>query len=267
MNHLYFFGELGYLINCILPNVGKLNEKTTIHCFEDYQFILAQYCKAKFITANFHSSIIRCCERGAMDKEYLSSKKNKYSFINLNSIADPKYLHMFDQYKNIPYPISSKPIKMINKSLLFNFRHRIHSAYGNLSKEFYEDLLRNFGDYHIYNCGNLEEIHKINTHNSSLIKFQDIPYIAQNCECCILPNSGLSSMIINCNPKKVIILLENEEHAKQYNHERIYIKNFDNLSNFNKKNNYNITPARLYIIENNKLKEEDFLELIDFVNS
>ena len=35
----------------------------------------------------------------------------------------------------------------------------------------------------------------------------------------------------------------------------------------NKTNNYNITPARLYIIENNKLKEEDFLELIDFINS
>jgi hypothetical protein len=269
MSNLFFFGELGYLINCILPNVGKLNEKTTIHCFEDYQFILAQYCKAKFITVNFHSSIIRCCERGAMDYQYLSKNKNKnkYSLVNLSSVAEPKFLHLFDDYKKIPYPISSKPINMINKSLLFNFRHRIHSAYGNLSKEFYEDLLKKFSDYHIYNCGNLEEIHKINIDNSSHIKFQDIPYIAQNCECCILPNSGLSSMIINCNPKKVVVLLENEEHARQYNHERIYIKNFDNLSNFNNSKNYNITPARLYIVENNKLKEEDLLELIDFINS
>jgi hypothetical protein len=74
-------------------------------------------------------------------------------------------------------------------------------------------------------------------------------------------------MIINCNPKKVVVLLENDEHAKQFNHESIYIKNFNIFSNFNRLNNYDIAPARLYIVDNNKLKEDDLLELIDFVNS
>ena len=166
---------------------------------------------------------------------------------------------------------------MINKSLLFNFRNRQHSAYGNLSKEFYENLLKKFEDYHIYNCGNPQEIHKINTNKTSHITFQNIPYIAQNCECCILPNSGLSSMIIKCKPKKIVILLEDDDHAKHNNHERIYIKNFENLSDFNdisqvtKSNQITqptpVTPARIYIVKNNKLKEEDLLELIDFINS
>jgi hypothetical protein len=257
MNHLYFFGELGYLINCILPNVSQLNEKTTIHCFEDYQFILAQYCKAKFITVNFHSSIVRSLARGNNDNEYLSKIESKNHPTNLNNIANTTTLFAFDKYKNIPYPISSNPIDMINKSILFNFRNRENSGYGNLSKEFYENLLTNFGNYHIYNCGKLEEIHPINTDNTSLIKFQDIPYVAQNCECCILTDSGLTSMIIKCNPKKVVILFENSEHTIHREHNKIYLKNIENFN----------TPTKMFFIKNNKLKEEDLLEIINFVNN
>jgi hypothetical protein len=256
MDHLYFFGELGYLINCILPQVGQLNDKVTIHCFEDYQFILAQYCKAKFKTINFYSSINRGLEKGHQDKHYLSSIKFKYTPKNLNSIAIPATLFIFNSYKNIPYPISSKPIAMNNKSILFNFRNRKDSPYGNLSKEFYENLLKNFEDYHIYNCGNIKEIHPINTDNTSLIKFQDIPYVAQNCECCILTDSGLTSMIIKCNPKKVIILFQNIKNMDEKNHKGIYLKNIENFN----------TPTKMYIVENNKLKEADLLDIIDFVN-
>jgi hypothetical protein len=256
MNNFYFFGELGYLINCILPNVDKLNDTDIIHCFEDYKFILAQYCKATFITVNFHSSIVRSLAIGNNDNEYLSKIESKNRPTNLNTIANTPTLFAFDKYKNIPYPISSKPIEMNNKSVFFNFRNRKDSVYGNLSKNFYEDLLKHFGDYHVYNCGNLEEIHKINIEDTSYIKFEDIPYVAQNCECCILTDSGLTSMIINCNPKKVVILFQNSREMDKKSHKGIYLKN---INNFN-------TPTRMYIVENNKLNEEDLLDLIDFVN-
>jgi hypothetical protein len=256
MDHLFFFGELGYLINCILPQADQLNDKVTIHCFEDYKFILSQYCKTNFKTINFYSSIKRGSANGHNDKEYLSTLKFKYPPRNLNIIANPNSLFIFNNYKNIPYPISSKPIEMNNKSILFNFRNRKNSTYGNLSKEFYEDLIKYFGDYHIYNCGNIKEIHKIDIEDTSYVNFQDIPYIAQNCECCILTDSGLTSMVIKCNPKKVVILFQNSKHMDEKNNKGIYLKN---IANFD-------TPTQMYLVENNKLNEEDLLDLIDFVN-
>ena len=64
-------------------------------------------------------------------------------------------------------------------------------------------------------------------------------------------------MIIKCNPKKVVILFENSEHTIHREHNKIYLKNIENFN----------TPTKMFFIKNNKLKEEDLLEIINFVNN
>ena len=252
MREYQFFGELGYLINCILPNVEKIEDNTKIYCFENYRFILNQYCNATFKTIPFKSSIDRSC-----DSNCKSISNCNENIPNLKLIASPNCLTNISKFKNLLKPIVSKEIQVMKKSILFNFRNRAKRTYGNFDRKFYQTLVCYFKDYTIYSCGNNTETFKLNIPNVNIINinFEDIPYVASNVDVCILPDSGLASMIIKCNPKKVIVLLNKTKHTLKYNHEEIYKKNIENFKPLN----------RIIYIENNFIDEKLLQELKQFV--
>lgn len=253
MHEYQFFGELGYLINCILPNVNKLGNNTLIYCFEDYKFILSQYCAANFKTISFKSTITRSSDKNS--KNVINCNEN---IQNLKVIASPVNLTDVNLFKNLSKPIISKPINIINKSLLFNFRNRAGKTYGNFDIKFYLSLVNKFKDYNIYCCGNDYETFKLKIQNTNIthINFEDIPYVATTVSACILPDSGLTSMIIKCLPKKVIILLNKTEHTMKYKHELIYKKNLENFKSLH----------RIIYVENNFINEEELDELKEFID-
>ena len=244
MKSYQYFGELGYLINCILPCIHNLNNETIIHTFKDYEFILKQFCNAKFITYDFISTQNRICQHNSLNQLHLE---------NLNIISDTKFLNKPLLFKNIIQPITTKEIDMNKKSILMNFRSR-KTDYGNFNKEFYENIVSYFSfDYTIYCCGNKQETYDISS--TQFIEFENIPYIANNCVGCILPDSGLTSMIIKCKPQKAIVLLNTSQHTLNFQHELIYKKNFENFN----------SPYKIIYIENNKLDDDTLLNFKEFI--
>ncbi len=250
MREYQFFGELGYLINCILPNVDKIGNNTIIYCFENYKFILSQYCNATFKTIPFKSSPDRSSDKNSKTITNCDEK-----IPNLKLFASPNCLTNINNFKNISKPIISKQIPVMKKSILFNFRNRFKRTYGNFDRKFYETLINNFKEYTIYSCGNSSETFQMNNFKTINVNFEDIPFVAANVDACILPDSGLASMIIKCNPKKVILLLNKTEHTLKYNHEGIYKKNLENFKPLN----------RIIFIENNFIDDNKLEELKQFI--
>ena len=252
MHEYQFFGELGYLINCILPNVDKIGNNTMIYCFENYKFILSQYCNANFKTISFKSSIERSSDKNLKN---ISNCDDRVQ--NLRSFAAPTCLTNIKNFKNLSKPIVSKPIPVLNKSILCNFRNRSKRTYGNFDRKFYETIVTYFKDFNIYCCGNVSETFILNIPNIKInqISFEDIPYVASQVDACILPDSGLTSMIIKCNPKKVIVLLNKTDHTIKYNHEEIYRKNIENFKPLH----------RIIFIENNFIDDNQLNEIKQFI--